>query len=220
MVEAFGEMSNNFVVVGSCALALYASDGSALSATKDIDCISLLDLVHQLRFLGKLSETDGPLSPDPTMGCRYEIKKAGVFVDVMDLDGATVGGTNRWFKEAVRHARRYQVDESVSVSAITPPYFLLTKLVAAQDLTRNDWILASRDVGDVVALVADVHDVASQVVDARLGAHVANELAATLAAYRSSSADIPEIVQAHLEPDDAAINRASATLVALLDGAA
>ena len=55
MVEAFGDRADDFVVVGSCALALYSAQGHELTATKDVDCVSLLKLMQQERLLAELS---------------------------------------------------------------------------------------------------------------------------------------------------------------------
>lgn len=218
MVGVFSDQSDNFVVVGSCALGLYArADGPTISATKDVDCISLLKLMDQQSLLAKLSQS-GALAPDPTVHCRYLINGTNVSVDVIDLEGATIGGgINRWMARAAETATSYDPGGSKTTRAVTPPYFLATKLVAAQGLERNDLgVLASKDIEDIVTLAAEVEDLVQQVRNANMGDVIAVELSAALTAYGAKVSDIREIAVAHSADDPTDSRRVEATLKALL----
>jgi len=69
----------------------------------------------------------------------------------MPTDEATLGFSNRWYREAFEHAT-LTVIECVAIRVVTAPFFLATKLEAFKARGRNDY-MASHDLEDVVALV-------------------------------------------------------------------
>ncbi len=75
--------------------------------------------------------------------------------------GFNVGGVNPWFDRAAQRARAYDVGEGRTVMAMTPPYFLTTKLVAFAD--RGPDAQSSKDAEDIVTLLVEVPDLVDQV---------------------------------------------------------
>jgi hypothetical protein len=51
-------------------------------------------------------------------------------VDLSSTEDTPMGPSNRWYPEAFANAREYQVVADVTARAITPVYFVATKLVA------------------------------------------------------------------------------------------
>jgi hypothetical protein len=94
------------------------------------------------------------LSPDAEMQCRYRIRGTDIHLDVLSPEGFNVGGVNPWFARAAEAARPFDVGAARTVMAVTPPYFLATKLVAFEDRGPN--AQSSKDVEDIVTLAVEV----------------------------------------------------------------
>ena len=203
VLDAFGDDSRHFVFVGGCVLGLYARpDGAPLRATKDVDCISTLSpWVLQEKRLADMC-TRGVLSPDARVQCRYRIRGTDVDVDVLSPDGFNVGGVNPWFERAARHARSYDVGDGRTASAVTPPYFLATKLVAFED--RGPDPSSSKDAEDIVALVVEVDNIVEQVEVAKIRPDVAELWRRAFAKYALADDDLADLVDWHLDRREAA----------------
>jgi hypothetical protein len=101
-------------------------------------------LAEQLRGRGFSEDTSegAPL-------CRWLID--GIIVDVMPTDEATLGFSNRWYREAFEHAT-LTVVEGVAIRVVTAPLFLATKLEAFRTRGHEDF-MASHDLEDIISLV-------------------------------------------------------------------
>jgi len=82
-------------------------------------------------------------------------------ISTLSPHGLNVGGVNPWFERAARHAREYDVGEGRTVNAVTPPYFLATKLVAFEN--RGPDASSSKDAEDIVTLIVETADIVEQV---------------------------------------------------------
>jgi hypothetical protein len=107
------------------------TDAAASDArpTKDVDVIVEIattaeyhQLAERLRGLGFREDASegAPL-------CRWLVD--GIVVDVMPTDVATLGFSNRWYREAFEHAAHMDV-EGVDIRVVTAPFFLATKIEA------------------------------------------------------------------------------------------
>jgi hypothetical protein len=206
VLDAFGDDAEHFVFVGGCVLALYARpSGAPLRATTDVDCISTrTPWVLQQKVLGDLC-TRGVLSADPKLACRYRIKGTEVDVDVLSPQGFNIGGVNPFFQRASERARPYDVGDGRKVNAVTPAYFLATKVAAFED--RGPDALESKDLEDIVALLTELDDVPSQVTAERIGDEVAACWARAFRKYGVKIGDLPDIVDGHLSRDDSSHRR-------------
>ena len=156
--SALDSFDDDLVFAGSAVMGLYGlrAAGPQLRTTKDVDCITTVSAVQHTLRLGKLVAA-GALTPDREMLCRYRSPTDDFMVDVLDGSGITTGGTNRWFAPAVEHAEWWDAGEGVRVRAITPPYFVLTKLVSLQDPKRTDGhALYHHDLDDIVTVLMEV----------------------------------------------------------------
>jgi hypothetical protein len=217
VLDAFGAHADHFVFAGSSVLGLYAKPtGSALRTTKDVDCISTrTPWVLQEKVLADLS-TQGVLKPDHEVQCRYRVCQGDVDVDVLSPEGKNVGGVNPWFERACKRARPYVLDDGRRINAISPPFFLATKVVAFAN--RGPDAQSSKDVEDIVTLAVEVDDLVEQVDREGLRPEVAVLWKASLAKYGLDSPDMADIVEWHLHQDDrAGFDRIVATLTALCD---
>ena len=202
VLDAFGLDSRHFVFVGGCVLGLYAQrTGAPLRATKDVDCISMMSpWVLQEKALADLC-TRGVLCPDAAVQCRYRIRATGIDVDVMSPEGFNVGGVNPWFERAARHAGAYELSQGRTAMAVTPPYFLATKLVALED--RGPDPQSSKDAEDIVALAIEVPDLVEQVEAAQIRIEIAELWSRALVKYSLTLADLPDLIDCHLDRRDA-----------------
>jgi hypothetical protein len=212
VVHVFGAASDRLVFAGSCVLALYARpNGHALTATKDVDCIFTGCWTHGLGIIGKLVAPSGPLSPDPEVACRYQLKGTSIVVDVIANDGSNIGGIAHWLSQGAAHSFRYALDDTLQVAAITPPYFLATKLDALHGRGHGD---DSKDLEDVVTLAVEVPELVARVQEASLIEPVRALWSRCRAKLRLGN--LPDIVAMHLGHDDAAEHdRVEKTLVEL-----
>jgi predicted nucleotidyltransferase len=218
VLAAFGEHAQNFVFIGGCVLGLYArAEGAPLRMTEDVDCISsLTPWILQAKILADLCDA-GVIVPDEALLCRYRIPASGVVVDVLSPEGLNVGGVNPWFARAVEHARRYPIGEGDEVRAVTPPYFLATKLVAFAD--RGPDAQSSKDAEDIVALAIEVASLVDEVHAEGLRVPIADLWQRVFAKYGLTRTDLPDLVAWHLDRrDDAHRARAVDTLVRLAGG--
>ena len=132
--------------------------GPPLRTTKDVDCITTVSQAQHASKLGKLVAA-GTLTPEREVLCRYRSTTEDFMVDVLDRSGTSTGGNNRWFGPAVEHAEWWDAGDGIRVRAITPPYFVLTKLVSLQDPIRTDGpALYHHDLDDIVTVLSEVAD--------------------------------------------------------------
>jgi predicted nucleotidyltransferase len=202
VLDAFGQDSLPFVFVGGCTLGLYArSTGAPLRATKDVDCISTLSpWVLQEKKLADMCSR-GVLSPDAEMQCRYRIRGTDIDVDVLSPEGFNVGGVNPWFARAAEAARPFDVGAARTVMAVTPPYFLATKLVAFED--RGPDAQSSKDVEDIVTLAVEVDALVAQIDAEGMRADIAELWTRALKKYGLANDDVPDLVEWHLDSREA-----------------
>lgn len=203
VVAAFGEQAEHFVFVGGCVLGLYArAEGPPLRTTEDVDCISSLSPWSlQAKILADLCQA-GVIVPDDSLQCRYRIPAATVVVDVLSPEGFNVGGVNPWFARAVARAARYSIGEADTVRAVTPPYFLVTKLVAFAD--RGPDAQSSKDAEDIVALAVEVPSLVDEVQAEGLRDDAAALWERVFDKYVLARSDLADLVDWHLDRRDGA----------------
>jgi hypothetical protein len=201
VADTFGLAVEHFVFVGSCVIGLYARpEGGPFRRTSDVDCIStLLPWTLQEKILADLCSS-GTLSPDTDLQCRYRIARTEMIVDVMSPDGFNVGGVNPWFRPAAEHSRRYDLGHDRWVRAVTPAYFLATKLTALAD--RGADAVESRDAEDVVAVAVEVPSLVEEVRAGGLVKDVAELWKKALAKHDLGIEDLPEMVSWHMDGRD------------------
>lgn len=203
VLDTFGEDAGPFVFIGGCTLGLFArTAGAPLRVTNDVDCISTLSpWVLQAKKLADMCSC-GVLVPDGDLQCRYRMKASGIDVDVLSPEGFSVGGVNPWFARAAKRAHPYDTGGGRMVMAVTPPYFLATKLAAFED--RGPDAQSSKDVEDIVTLAVEVESLVVQVDAEGLRAEVAEVCARALKKHGVAVSDVPDLVDWHLDRREAA----------------
>ena len=149
-----GPLLPEIVFVGGCATNLLVTDPGAapIRETYDVDVIAeiasyadYMGFSERLRALGLEEDTteDAPL-------CRW--RHGNLTVDVMPLDAAILGFSNRWYAPALRAGVLATLPGGLTIHAISAPYFLGTKIEAFRGRGKGDYF-ASRDLEDMIAVV-------------------------------------------------------------------
>jgi len=158
-------LKDEVVFVGGATIDLFITDPAATGTreTDDVDCVIELvgrakyyALEDRLRALG----FKNPLDEETPVLCRW--KYHGIKVDVMPTDAAVLGFGNRWYRDGMAHAEKFELPNGVHVSVFSVPFLLATKLEAFQGRGRGDY-MASKDIEDIVALLDGCPDAEQKV---------------------------------------------------------
>jgi hypothetical protein len=202
------------VFVGGCATGLLITDSgaAALRRTYDVDVISEIAsyaeyavFSERLRVLGfnEDSREGAPL-------CRWQ--HGDLVLDVMPLDASILGFSNRWYPDALHAAVGVELNDRLTIRAITAPYFLATKIEAFRGRGEGDYS-ASHDLEDFIAVIDGRPSLLQEVGEASpdLRAFLTEAVRGLLAASRFHDA-----LPGHLEADAASQARI-VSLTAKLD---
>ena len=144
---------DDVVFVGGCVTGLLITDAAAadMRPTTDVDVIAEVYsyaeygvLSDRLRELG-LTEDDREDAPT----CRW--RHGNLAIDVMPIDEAVLGFTNRWYQPATESAERIDLS-GLTLRCITPVYYIATKLEAFHGRGNGDYF-GSHDLEDAIAVV-------------------------------------------------------------------
>jgi hypothetical protein len=209
VARGLGTEQPRIVFVGGTVTALYPLEGGVdVRPTVDVDCVvdvattaEYYEFVERLRLRGFAECTDegSPL-------CRRVF--ASIRVDIVATADTGIGGTNRWYKEAVAEAMSHDLASDVKVLAITPIYFIATKLEAFRSRGGGDF-QASHDLEDVLLVLAGLPALREQLRDE--SSAVASAVRRELVAFRGKEAFI-DAVPGHFEGDAVGQRRADVVL--------
>ncbi len=155
IADALGDLRDKVVFVGGCTAGLLLTDPAAegIRATKDVDAIveaatlsQYYELENQLSALGFVRDAESAVI------CRWKHAASAVLFDLMPIDPAVLGFSNRWYPEAVQTATRVKLTDHIEIRRIAAPAFIATKLEAFLSRGRGDF-LSSHDLEDVLTVV-------------------------------------------------------------------
>ena len=215
VVEAatlLGDLADEVVFVGGSAAGLLIDDPAIpdVRPTMDIDVIVEIGTRGDYyRLQERLREKDFREAVDEPVLCRY--RHGSIILDVMPTDPDILGFTNRWYDDAARNSQTLEID-GVTLRAVTPAYFLATKLEAFHGRGKRDF-MASHDMEDIIAvldgrleIVEDVRDAAEDVRQ-----YLADQFAALL-----DDGDFLDALSGHL-PGDAASQQRLPLLISRIE---
>lgn len=142
------------VFVGGVTLGLLITDQAAapIRGTIDVDVIAeiitypdYIAFSERLRVANFIEDTG-----ERAFTCRWH--NGSLILDVMAIDEAALGFTNRWYASALKHAGRLVLPSGRHIRIITAPFFLGTKMEAFRTRGRMDF-QASHDLEDFVAVI-------------------------------------------------------------------
>ena len=154
VAQALGELREQVVFAGGCAVGLLLTDPAAAAprVTYDVDLVAeVVALPGYYRLEREFSQrgfvrdvaVDAPI-------CRWRFQQ--LEVDLMPTDPGVLGFANRWYPLAVAGAERMSLPSGTTIRLIAAPAFMATKFVAFADRGRSD-LLGSHDAEDIVNLV-------------------------------------------------------------------
>jgi hypothetical protein len=155
VADALGDLREELVFVGGSIAGLLLTDPAAMSirATRDVDAVvEATTLAQYYVATQKLPARGFVPNADSTVICRWKHRNSGALFDIVPVDPAVLGFSNRWYAEAVRTATRVSLREGLDIRLVTAPAFVATKLVAFADRGRSDY-LVSHDLEDVLTVV-------------------------------------------------------------------
>jgi predicted nucleotidyltransferase len=184
VASALGELRDQLVLVGGCAVSLLIDSATAPPprVTYDVDLIAEVTALRDYHALERAFSERGfvrDMSPEAPI-CRWTV--GSVKVDLMPTSEAVLGFSNPWYAEATRSATRYILPSGVAINLISTPAFLATKLEAFDSRGRGDMV-ASHDFEDIINIVEGRSTLVAEIRAASppLRAHVVKRLAAILA---------------------------------------
>ncbi|MEX2489830.1 MAG: hypothetical protein WD356_09940 [Pseudomonadales bacterium] len=153
-VTQLGELADEFVFVGGCATGLLISDPAAppIRVTRDVDAIVQVASRAEYYRLSKRLRDRG-FREDASAGaplCRW--RSDPLILDVMPTDESILGFGNPWYVAAIKAAEKINLETGESLSLVTSPYFLITKLDAFANRGKGDFQM-SHDMEDVIAVL-------------------------------------------------------------------
>lgn len=142
VAAALGELRDQLVLVGGCAVSLLIDSPTAPPprVTYDIDLIAEVGGLRGYHALEKEFARRGftrDMSPEAPI-CRWAW--GSVKVDLMPTSEAVLGFSNTWYAEAARSATRYTLPSGVTMNLISAPAFLATKLEAFDSRGGGDMV--------------------------------------------------------------------------------
>jgi len=151
VAAALGELCDDVVLVGGCAVSLLIDAPSAPPprVTTDVDLVAAVTALRDYHALERRFAQRGltrDLTPDAPI-CRW--RAGAVAVDLMPTDETVLGFSNRWYAEAAHSATRARLPSGRTLNLISAPAFLGTKFEAFRTRGNGD-MLASHDFEDII----------------------------------------------------------------------
>lgn len=154
LARRLGDLAEHVVFAGGSVLGLLIDDAAAAGVrpTDDVDVI--VDVTNRRAYdaLAARLRKRG-FHPDTSEGaplCRWRVDD--LIVDVMPTNADVIGFTNRWYSDAITHARRINLDSGPPIRVVSAPHFIATKLEAFFGRGEGDY-MASHDLEDIIAVV-------------------------------------------------------------------
>lgn len=151
IAQALGELREQLVFVGGCAVDLLLTDTAAAPSrvTYDVDLVArvtALTAYHQLEDEFAKLGFKRDLSADAPI-CRWRF--GNLEVDLMPEDTRILGFANRWYPLAMESAQVVALPSGTPIRLIAAPVFIATKFEAFADRGQSD-LLGSHDLEDIV----------------------------------------------------------------------
>lgn len=165
---ALGELLDELVLVGGCAVGLLVTDPARtpVRQTIDVDLLTEVTPVASYYTLCERLRTHGfAEQPTEDVICRWA--KGKLLIDVMPTDEKVLGFTNAWYEQAAREAAVYELPSGRKIRLITAPLFLATKLEAFADRGGGDYL--HHDMEDIVTVIDGRDSIVDEVLSCDAG---------------------------------------------------
>lgn len=150
---------DDFVFVGGAIVDCYVTSLAAEQARITDD----IDVTLQLTHYGVYAELQEKLiqsgfSPDTSSKviCRYQYK--GITVDIMPDNPHILGFSNKWYKDGIRHAIAYRIDDDLDIKIFPAPLYLASKIEAFRHRGAKDKRI-STDFEDIIFVLENRNEI-------------------------------------------------------------
>ena len=150
--QELGQVLDELVLVGGCAVGLLISDPGSppVRSTIDVDVIiEIAPATEYYKFCEKLKDLGFSERPTESVICRWS--KASLVIDLMPVDATILGFTNSWYAGAIKHSMRQALPNGLYINLISAPYFIATKLESFLDRGNGDYL--HHDIEDIINLI-------------------------------------------------------------------
>lgn len=153
VAHALGDLRDEFMLVGGCAVGLLITDTARppVRQTVDVDMVTeVTSLVDYYKALEPLKRTGFSVDHSADHICRW--RKGELILDVMPSQGNVLGhSVNRWYAEAVKSPQKVVLPSGESIYVITAPLFVATKLESFNSRGGGDYM--HHDMEDILNIV-------------------------------------------------------------------
>jgi hypothetical protein len=144
------------VFVGGQVAELLITDSQAVRIRPTVDVDVVVSAVSRVEYhrMGQRLREFGFVNDTREAApiCRW-LSSDGHVLDLMPVDEAILGFSNRWYSAAVQTATPFRLKETLVIRIPTAPLFLASKLEAFRGRGGGD-LLGSHDLEDVITIVA------------------------------------------------------------------
>lgn len=154
IAEALGDLREQLVFVGGSVAGLLLTDPLAegVRATLDVDAVVEAGRAAFYQLEETVAERGFVRDSSSDVICRWKHRESGLLFDLMPVDGAVLGFTNRWYAYAVQTAEPVALAEGLTIRLVSAVAFVATKLEAFASRGNGDF-MASHDLEDVLSVV-------------------------------------------------------------------
>lgn len=152
VAHALGDLREEFMLVGGCAVGLLITDQARppVRPTVDVDMVAeVTSIADYYSLRPKLNKTGFKEDPSQDHMCRW--RKGELIVDVMPTTEILGHSVNRWYAEAVKAAQVHTLPSGEAISVITAPFFIATKLESFNNRGGGDYM--HHDMEDILNVV-------------------------------------------------------------------
>jgi hypothetical protein len=201
VVNELGELCNNLVLVGGCAVGLLITDRARPSVreTKDVDLVAEVISMTSYYALERKLQKLGFEGVDEVI-CRF--RKEALLIDVMPMQDIGFSSSNRWYPLAAKYAETHELPSGQKIRMISAALFVATKLDAFHGRGKGDY--AHHDIEDIVNIVDGREELFDEVnaADPSVKDYIMQEFDALIADEMFT-----ERLSWHLNPDEASQRR-------------
>lgn len=178
VADGLQELNQKMVFIGGAVISLYTDDPAAdeIRPTKDIDMtINLANYAEWAQMQERLAELHFYPDPHGHSICSYQYNK--IAIDIMPAEDSSIGVSNRWYKPGFNYLQQITLAEGISITILSSPYFLATKLEAFKGRGNNDFY-GSHDYEDIIYLLDNRTTIAEEILaaDDTVRAYIKQEL--------------------------------------------
>ncbi len=152
VAHALGNLREEFMLVGGCAVGLLITDQARppVRQTADVDLVAeVTSIADYYSLRPKLNETGFKEDLSHDHMCRW--RKGELIVDVMPTTEILGHSVNRWYAEAVKAAQVHTLPSGEAISVINAPFFIATKLESFNNRGGGNYI--HHDMEDILNVV-------------------------------------------------------------------